>query len=96
MGAIDVTGAGAVDAAGAAAKTVAVAGVVVETGVVAEITEVVVATTGGAAQTVEEPHAHEENIATSATATSISGVSAQNCCASAARRIDTTSSIARS
>ena len=66
------------------------------TGVVMETAAVVITTAGVAAQAVEEPQAPEDNLATSATAMTIFGVRAQNCCASASRRRDTTtSSIAR-
>ena len=54
-----------------------------------------VTTAGGATQAVEGPHAHAENLATSATVTGRFGVSAYNCCTSAARRRSTASSIAR-
>ena len=56
---------------------------------------VVVTTTGVAAPAAGKPQAHAENLATSATITSSFGVSAQNFSASAARRRDTASSIAR-
>ena len=60
---------------------------------VAETTAVAVTTVGAAEQATEEPHVHEKNLATSAAATSIFDLSAQNCCANGARRRDTASSI---
>ena len=82
MFATAVAGAGAVDVAGAVAKTVDAAGAVAETTVVA-VTRV-----GAAAQWAKEPQAHAENLATSATAASIFGVSAQNSCVSTAKKRD--------
>ena len=53
-----------------------------------EITVVAVTRVGAAAQWAEEPQAHAENLATSATAASIFGVSAQNCCVSTTKKRD--------
>ena len=72
-----IAGAGAVDAANAGEET----------------TVVTVITAGAVAQATEKPQAHVENLAISVAATSISGGNAQNCCASAARRRDTASSL---
>ena len=74
---------GAVYVFGAVAKAVAAAEVVDEI------------TVGAVVQVAKEPQAHAENLATSATAAGIFGVIAQNYYASAARRRDTTQSIAR-
>ena len=84
-----MAGVGTVIAAGTAVKAVATVRVVEGTTIVA------VKAVGEAAQAAEKPQAHADNFATSATATSIYGVSAHYCCASAARRKDKTSSIAR-
>ena len=77
-----MAGAGEVDSVGVATKAVAAAEAV------AEITVVAVTRLGAAAQWAEEPQAHAENLATSATAASIFGVSAQNCCVSTTKKRD--------
>ena len=51
---------------------------------VAETTAGAVTSARAAAQVLEEPQAHGENLATYATATSIFDTSAQNCCTSVA------------
>ena len=70
------------DVAGVVAKTVAAIGAVAET------TAVAVTRVGAAAQWGQEPQAHAENLATSATGASIFGVSAQNSCVSTEKKRD--------